>query len=35
MKAELQVVVDGLHRQGRHNLSVSLVAENGQPLPEW
>ncbi|MDF7651247.1 PDR/VanB family oxidoreductase [Erwiniaceae bacterium L1_54_3] len=35
MKAELQVVVDGLHRQGRHNLSVSLVAENGQPLPAW
>lgn len=35
MKAELQMVVDGLHRQGRHNLSINLVAENGQPLPEW
>lgn len=31
----LNVVVDGLYRQGRHNLSVTLVAENGQPLPDW
>ncbi|BAN97220.1 hypothetical protein E05_24540 [Plautia stali symbiont] len=31
----LNVVVDDLYRQGRHNLSVTLVAENGQPLPDW
>lgn len=35
MKTELKVIVDGIYRQGRHNLSVNLVAENGQPLPEW
>ena len=35
MTAELKVIVEGIYRQGRHNLSVMLVAENGQPLPEW
>lgn len=35
MSETLTVLVDGLFRQGRHNLSVSLVAENGAPLPAW
>ncbi|MFT4270490.1 MAG: PDR/VanB family oxidoreductase [Pantoea sp.] len=35
MSTTLQVVVDGMFRQGRHNLAVNLVAENGQPLPCW
>ncbi|MDF7659032.1 PDR/VanB family oxidoreductase [Erwiniaceae bacterium L1_54_6] len=35
MSNVLRVVVDGIYRQGRHNLGISLVAENGQPLPCW
>ena len=35
MSDELKVMVDGIYRQGRHNLSVMLVAENGEPLPAW
>lgn len=35
MDATFPVIVDGLYRQGSHNLAVSLVAENGQPLPAW
>lgn len=35
MSTTLQVVVDGMVRQGRHNLAINLVAENGQPLPGW
>ncbi len=35
MQPELNVIVDGIYRQGRHNLSVTLVAEHGQTLPEW
>ncbi|MCE0491064.1 PDR/VanB family oxidoreductase [Pantoea sp. Mb-10] len=35
MSTEFDVVVDGIFRQGRHNLSVRLVAENFAPLPVW
>ncbi|WP_345831634.1 PDR/VanB family oxidoreductase [Erwinia sp. HDF1-3R] len=35
MMNRLRVVVDALIRQGRNNLAVHLVAEDGQPLPEW
>ncbi|MCX8957997.1 PDR/VanB family oxidoreductase [Erwinia psidii] len=35
MTTLLNVVVDGIWRQGRHNLAINLVAENGQALPEW
>lgn len=35
MSTRLNVIVEGIWRQGRHNLGVSLVAENGQPLPAW
>lgn len=31
----LNVVVDALWRQGENNLAVSLVHENGEPLPAW
>lgn len=31
----LQVIVDGIFRQGSNNLAVSLVAANGEPLPAW
>ncbi|MEZ3498956.1 2Fe-2S iron-sulfur cluster-binding protein [Pantoea sp. KPR_PJ] len=29
------VTVDGLSRQGRHAIAVSLVREDGEPLPRW
>ncbi|KGT94286.1 xanthine hydroxylase reductase [Erwinia typographi] len=35
MMETLRVVVDALSRQGKENVAVSLVAESGQPLPEW
>ncbi|WP_343463377.1 PDR/VanB family oxidoreductase [Pantoea sp.] len=35
MSTDFEVVVDGIFRQGRHNLSVRLVAENFAPLPAW
>ncbi|MFZ3620975.1 PDR/VanB family oxidoreductase [Leclercia barmai] len=35
MSELLDVVVDGLWRQGSHSLAVRLVAENGLPLPVW
>ncbi|MDR9891614.1 PDR/VanB family oxidoreductase [Pseudenterobacter timonensis] len=31
----LTVVVDGLWRQGSRSLAVRLVAQDGQPLPDW
>ncbi|EXU77011.1 PDR/VanB family oxidoreductase [Erwinia mallotivora] len=31
----IKVVVDGIWRQGDRNLGISLVAENGQALPDW
>lgn len=31
----ITVVVDGLSRQGRHAVALSLVREDGEPLPRW
>ncbi|MGL6018040.1 MAG: oxidoreductase, partial [Gibbsiella quercinecans] len=31
----LNVIVDALSRQGRGNMALRLVAENGEPLPAW
>lgn len=31
----IEVIVDGLWRQGSQSLAVRLVAQNGQPLPGW
>lgn len=31
----LNVVVDAMSRQGKDNMALRLVADNGQPLPEW
>lgn len=31
----IQVVVDGIYRQGRLNLGINLVAADGLPLPCW
>ncbi|WP_158780367.1 PDR/VanB family oxidoreductase [Pantoea sp. BAV 3049] len=35
MMNTLKVVVDAMSRQGKGNVALRLVAENGQPLPEW
>ena len=35
MNDVLNVVVDGLWRQGDKNLAVRLVSANGEPLPGW
>lgn len=35
MNAMLNVVVDGLWRQGYKNLAVRLVSPKGEPLPDW
>jgi ferredoxin-NADP reductase len=29
------VIVDGLSRQGRHAVALSLVRDDGEPLPRW
>lgn len=31
----IAVMVDGLSRQGRHAVALSLVREDGEPLPHW
>ncbi len=35
MSEILEVIVDGLWRQGSQSLAVRLIAQNGQPLPAW
>lgn len=33
MSDVIEVIVDGIWRQGSQSLAVRLVAQNGQPLP--
>ena len=35
MSTLIEVVVDGLWREGEHNLAVRLVTPDGDPLPAW
>ncbi|HDU5923762.1 TPA: ferredoxin reductase, partial [Klebsiella aerogenes] len=35
MSTLIEVVVDGLWREGKHNLAVRLVTPDGDPLPAW
>ncbi len=35
MSDVVEVIVDGLWRQGSQNLAVRLVARDGRPLPAW
>lgn len=35
MSTLINVVVDGIWREGRHNLSIRLMAPDNHPLPEW
>ncbi|MEN0615887.1 PDR/VanB family oxidoreductase [Klebsiella indica] len=35
MSDVIEVIVDGLWRQGSQSLAVRLVAQSGQPLPAW
>lgn len=35
MSDVIEVIVDGIWRQGSQNLAVRLVAQDGRPLPAW
>ena len=35
MSDVIEVIVDGIWRQGSQNLAVKLVAQDGRPLPAW